>query len=194
MNQTRRLAAAALLFAAGCATVPARNASDRLWAGLEAGSHGVGWRNAGEPAIWYPALRGGTAMRLRDYAGRLDELEASLRARHVSDQQIAELLDRRMFARRGAERMAGPFPAAVIVMRSGESAVDYAPLAEFLASHGFLVAAAGENGSLEGIDGSGSPLFLHTLDVTTWTLAADPSAAKERAKTLLAFLEHHPAR
>ncbi len=117
-----------------------------LWAGLQPGKYRVGYHvspraeDRGPRAdVWYPAGRGGEQLRFRDYAGTLDELEGFLHAQKISDATIVEYFDAPMYARRDAPAIAGKSPLILIFQGNGQSTMDQAVLAEFLASHGFIV-------------------------------------------------------
>lgn len=118
-------------------------------------------------------------MRFRDYAGSAAS---------------AGLPDRQMMARRDAPPLAKKSPVAVIVMNDGEASADYAPVAEFLASHGYTIAAASAKASLQAVEGSEVPLLLHHIDVSAGALHSEPASAKKRAGKLLVFLDRHFAR
>jgi hypothetical protein len=187
VSTRRRLAAALLVLASSCATVTTRPP----WADLPRGEHKVGFRTAGQISVWYPAASGGEALRFRDYAGSLDELETSLHAKHFSDQAMVDLFDTQMFARRDAVAIDKQFPVIMIVTRDGESAADHAVLAEFLASHGHVIAVAPPKANLGAIRPT---LFLHDVDVNTWTFLSKPADAKQKAENMLAFVIAHVTR
>ena len=190
----RSVAAALLLLASGCATVTRREPAPKLWSGLERGRNAVGFRTMQRIAVWYPAASGGESLRFRDYAGSIDELEKSLHAKHMPDDAIGELFDTRMLARRDATAIDDKRPVVTIVTGDGESAADYAVLGEFLASHGYVVAAAPAKANIDALPGGHSSLFLHNVDVTTWTFVSSPADAKRRSEKILAFVANHFAR
>ena len=189
LSNRRCLGAALLVLASGCATVATRQeAVPRLWAGLERDEHNVGFRTSGEISVWYPASSGGEALRFRDYAAALDELETSLHAKHFSDQAIVDLFETRMYARRDALAIEGKFAVVMIVTREGESAADHAVLAEFLASHGHVVAVAPPNANVDAIRPT---VFLHNVDAPTWTFLSSPTQARLAAEKVLQFIQSH---
>ena len=190
----RSVSAALLLLAGGCATITRQEKAPLLWAGLQRGSHQVGFRTVGPSNIWYPAATGGEPLRLRDYAGSLDDLEAALHKKHFSDQGIVDLFDMRMLARRDAQAVGEKTPVVTIIMKDGEFAADHAVLGEFLASHGSVVIAAPANAKIDAVPGGKSSLFLHNVDVTTWTFLSSPADAKQKAEKMLAFVANHFAR
>ncbi len=186
----RSVAATLLVLMSGCATVTTqREVAPKSWADLKGGENNVGFRTAGQVNVWYPASSGGEPLRFRDYADALDELEASLHAKNLSDQRIVDLFNTRMSARRDAVAAAGRSPVVMIVMKDGESAADYAVVAEFLASHGHVVAVAPPRVNVDAIRPT---LFLHDIDVNTWTFLSSPAEAKTRAEKLLNFIDAHP--
>lgn len=176
MTFPRRRALALLLIAAACATAPSRN---RLWAGLESGDYGVGYRSTTAVQTWYPATSGGEPLHFGDYGGA------------AADPRMTDLRDRSMLARRDAVAVAKSFPAAIIITKDGEGAADYAPVAEYLASHGYVISVAGPKAKLEA---QKSAIFLHNVGVTAWTLAFQPESARANARKLLAFLVSQSAR
>ena len=191
----RAAAAALLVLASSCATVTRQESVPPLWAGLERGSSHVGFRTVGASNVWYPASTGGEALRLRDYAGALDDVEAALHGKHFSDRGIDDLLDMRMLARRDAQAVdVKPQPVVTIILNDGESPAGHAVLGEFLASHGYVVIAAPANAKIDAVPGGKSSLFLHNVDVTTWTFLSSPAVAKQKAEQLLAFVAKHFAR
>jgi dienelactone hydrolase len=123
---------------------PAQN-TPALWADLEPGSHAVGFQQMGAGrtvSVWYPTSGGGAAMMLRDYYGE----DAAARYRKflsgagISSDGVDAMFGAAMAARRGAEPLAGPFPVILIGQGNAQEAADQAVLAEYLTSHGYLVA------------------------------------------------------
>lgn len=135
------------------------------WGSLTPGPHKAGFRvldgesapgAAGsqprpiEVAVWYPASGGGEAVAFGDYF----RLAADLRRRSgdtlsgaitgdpgaLTPEQAAAVLTSPMFARRDARAAAGPFPVVMWSARYGTVAAQ-AVLSEYLASHGYVVAA-----------------------------------------------------
>jgi hypothetical protein len=181
VSRRRCLAAALLILTSGCATVTTREP----WPDLPRGQYKVGFRTAGQVSIWYPASSGGEPLRFRDYARTFDELETSLHTRHFSDQAIVDLFDTRMSARRDAVAIEKKVPVVMIVTRDGESDVDHAVLAEFLASHGYVIAVTTAKVN---VDSLRPEIFLHEVDVNTWAFLSNPPDAKQKAEKMLAFL------
>lgn len=98
-------------------------------------------------SVWYPAQIGsGTAMTLRDYAliktneNTYDEPSESAKQAALAEVP-KDLLDTPMIARLNAVTPANAVrvPIVFIAPGRGESAVDHAMLAEFIASHGYIV-------------------------------------------------------
>lgn len=109
-----------------------------LGGGLEYGPHSVGYqRMDGSPAIsiWYPtaARVDAPGMTLRAYGG---ELPPGLPAGVVS-----RYLDSPAKAVRDARPSSRNFPLVLVAHGNAHDAADQAILAEYLASHGFVVAA-----------------------------------------------------
>ena len=100
-------------------------------------------------AVWYPA-RGGTRGRLtyRKYLGvgggdeEISGLAGLLASRGAPEEEIAAWLDRPMLAASDAPPLGGRHPLVLIAQGNGQTIQDQAPLAEFLASHGYVVGTA----------------------------------------------------
>jgi len=104
-------------------------------------------------SLWYPARAGaGPRLRYRDYllgepapigAPPIDEVAALvgfLTRQGAADSTINTWLDRPMLAYPAPAPSGGRFPLVLIAQGNGQSAPDQAPLAEWLASHGYVVA------------------------------------------------------
>ena len=108
--------------------------------------------------VWYPSERGGTPLRYGDYvllslneksadpltpeqrAAGLDEFMKSLELGGVSHEHIQTLTDTPMYARLGAPQIAtAKFPLVFIAQGNLQAATAQAVLAEYLASHGYVV-------------------------------------------------------
>jgi hypothetical protein len=176
VRRSRWAACALLLVAAACVTTLSRK---RLWADLEAGQYGVGYRSKSDVHTWYPAGQGGEPMRFGDFSPK------------AVDPRKAELVDRPMLARRDSPAVPKTFPTAIIITKDGEGAADYAPVAEYLASHGYVISVAGPKAKL---DAQNRAIFLHNIGVTAWSLASQPETARPNAGKLLAFLVSQSAR
>lgn len=116
-------------------------------------------------------------MRMRDYVPRLEDADAILHVRNVSDEAIVELFDTIMLARRDAPAVDGSFPTLIIVSQ-GEMAAEHAFLAEHLASHGYIVRFA------RTADGG----QVLTERVSTWDFATDKAGAAARVERVRAGL------
>jgi len=91
----------------------------------------------GATSVWYPAEGGGETMRFRDYAEPLEQYEAVLHARRLTDEQIVEMFDRRVSARHEARPIVRDFQ--VVVLAPAKFLADQAERAEVLASGGCVV-------------------------------------------------------
>ncbi len=100
------------------------------WGRLHHGSLAVGFEVRADVSYWYPAASG-PAMILADYADPA-QFEAG-------GPDVGELLEARMYASRGAPALSGPYPL-IIVPGGYPNPSLFAETAEFLASHGFVVA------------------------------------------------------
>lgn len=124
-----------------------------LFVDLQPGRHAVGLRvseqtdtvrsRAMQVTVWYPARRGGTAMRFRDVLA-LDSTNAGyesfLQSTGIPKPAVKKWLDAKVLAKRGAPPAGGRFPLVLIAQGNRHTAADQAILAEYLASHGFVVA------------------------------------------------------
>jgi dienelactone hydrolase len=88
--------------------------------------------------VWYPAMGGGTPMRLIDYAGGR-EYAAPLVEGGIPLSAMDSLLRQPAFARSSARARSRHFPAVLIAQGNSQTAIDQAVLSEFLASNGYVV-------------------------------------------------------
>lgn len=113
-----------------------------LWAGLLPGRFPAGYRLVDGVDLWYPAKTGGHSMKFRDYLGaNASEFEAFLRERGISPAGVAAFVDAHMYATSDATAAGGKYPLVLIAHGNGGDAAHQAILAEFLASHGYVVAS-----------------------------------------------------
>ena len=144
------------------ATTPAVPA---LWAGLTPGQYRVGFLSSTLPSaphalqvsVWYPAATGGKQMHYRDYLTlnltegggtptpedkkkALDDAKSFLTTNGVSAASADSLINTPMYAFANAHTATGKFPLVFVMQGNGQSASAQAVLAEFLASHGYVVA------------------------------------------------------
>jgi hypothetical protein len=106
-----------------------------LWGHLKPGGYDVGYRRAVLPAgplhLWFRARhRGGEPLRVGGYVESAD-----------AGAYPARLRDAPTAATRNAAAAAGPFPLVLYVGEPGVVGPDNTVLAEYLASHGYVVAA-----------------------------------------------------
>ena len=132
-------------------------------AGLTAGPWAVGFSRiaradssrplaSGEPrpldiGVWYPARTPGSSrLTLRAYFPPPDTessaLAAFLTAHGAPDTAVAAWLDAPMLATADPVPRGGRFPLVLLAQGNGQTDPDQAPLAEYLASHGYIVAAS----------------------------------------------------
>jgi hypothetical protein len=131
--------------------------------GLEPGPHRVGFRTEGTVSAWYPASSRGERLRFRDYVGEsLDEADRFLHGK-MSDQAMVELFDTPMMATLNARPDGKRYPLIVI----NGSTFDHAIVAEFIASHGFVVATDAAVTKWSGVD-SQKVRHMGNLGVKTW--------------------------
>ena len=103
-----------------------------LWGDLTPGPYAVGYRDG----RWYPAQAEGDRVHFRDYIPMLDEWDRHLHHLRFTDAEIVELFDTLMYARHAAPPAEGEFPTVVL---ASPSVPDHAVLAEYIASHGYVV-------------------------------------------------------
>jgi dienelactone hydrolase len=148
-----------------------------LWAGLTPGRFSAGYRQADGVDLWYPSLPNGRAMHFRDYLGATaPDLEQFLHERGISPEGIASFVDAHVYATREATRASGKFPLVLIAQGNGQDAADQAMLAEFLASHGYVVASVP------------SPMKKHSMtdESQIGAFAEEQASALEHARDIAA--------
>ena len=107
---------------------------------------------SGEPrpldiGVWYPARTPGPSrLTLRAYFPPPDTessaLAEFLTAHGAPDTAVAAWLDAPMLATADPDPSGGRFPLVLLAQGNGQGAPDQAPLAEYLASHGYVVATS----------------------------------------------------
>lgn len=157
------------LLLGGCGAEPVERSP--LWGSLEPGDFGVGFRATThlddsrtsengrargiEAHVWYPAVDGRAgALRFRDYVHHATRIEADDRdalrgwlavavtgsATGVAHDTLDLILDALMYARADAAAARGAHPLVLWTVRH-ETTVAQSVLSEYLASHGYVVAA-----------------------------------------------------
>jgi dienelactone hydrolase len=136
-----------------------------LWAGLTPGTFPVGFVSSTlqtdphplQVSVWYPAGPGGKQMHYRDYLllnltegatlpakedreKALADAKSFLTTNGVSPASADSLINAPMFAHASAPIAPGRFPLVMVMQGNAQSASAQAVLAEFLASHGYVVA------------------------------------------------------
>jgi dienelactone hydrolase len=113
--------------------------------------------------VWYPATpdphsarvalgdltRGPAPAEFADFGRRLEQRAHDELISMVQPTQVADLLGLSMFAVRDAPAARGRFPLMLIVPGLNDGAIGQAMLAEFLASHGYVVAVVEWTGATE---------------------------------------------
>ncbi len=134
-----------LVLAASIGLAPSAAAGiPSLGTGLHFGSDRVGFRRLGaaesEVDVWYPAVRGGRAMRFADSIGDTAGTAGFLRHAGVPAAEVASLLDAPLAAHADAPARPGvAHPLVLVAQGNGQVAADQAVLCEFLASWGYVV-------------------------------------------------------
>jgi dienelactone hydrolase len=99
--------------------------------------------------VWYPARAAGAPhLTYREYfslpaatgGSELDEFVAFLHSHGAPADAVQEWLGAPMLAARDAPPAGGRFPLVLVAQGNGQTLRDQAPLAEYLASHGYVVA------------------------------------------------------
>lgn len=134
-----------LLLLAILSTASPLAAAPDFFAPLTLGPHPVGfaeWRHRElTVSVWYPAARGGSRMTFGDYLGpRRGAFEEFLAGARLSAESVEAYLHAGMSAVRDASPRGGRFPVVLIAQGNQHDAADQAVLAEYLASHGWIVA------------------------------------------------------
>jgi len=124
---------------------PASGAAPPLWGALTPGPERVGFtrleRETLEVAVWYPAGSGGAPLTFGDYAGAgKEELSKFLVGTGISTETVERFLGSRVLATADPKLPKKRFPLVLVAQGNGESVPDQAILAEYLASHGYVVA------------------------------------------------------
>ncbi len=157
---------AALSCATAPQSLSTKRAAPQIWAGLAPGAYDVGFKSwlltdAPHPiqmSVWYPAEPGGAPLRYIDYVLlSLSEKSSAPLTQQQIDDGIAEfrkyltlggvpqahadaLANAPMYAHRDAAQLASKkFPLVYIAQGNQQAASAQAVLAEYLASHGYVV-------------------------------------------------------
>ena len=148
---TVSVAVAALMGIASCAprgVLPAISTDSRpqLWGTLQPGKvPAVGFaRVAGNPQVdvWYPSHAGKRRLSLSEYAGdRVKDYEAPFLAQGVSRERLTALMSSPLYAWMDADPGDGTFPLVLLAHGNAQNTVDLAIIAEYIASHGYVVAS-----------------------------------------------------
>jgi len=148
-----------------------------LWAGLLPGRFHAGYRHVDGVDLWYPSQTDGASMHFRDYLGTdAPDLEKFLHERGISRDGVVSFVDAHVYATRDAIAAKGRFPLVLIAQGNGQDAADQAVLAEFLASHGYVVASVP------------SPMKKHPMtgEPQIGAFAEEQESALERARGVAA--------
>ena len=116
-----------------------------LATGLPSGQYAVGFRQLEREDltvhVWYPARSSGRAMTFADYLEDRAGFETFLTGAGLGAETINTYLGAVMLATRNAPRAQRRFPLVLVGQGNEQSAADQAVLCEFLAAHGYVVAA-----------------------------------------------------
>ena len=117
-----------------------------LWADLRPGRFIVGYlhllHDSSPVDLWYPAASPGEAMRFSSYLGeRSGATKAFLERQGLSEEAVAALIEARVYATYEAAPSTERFGLILVAQGNGQDAADQAILAEYIASHGYVVAS-----------------------------------------------------
>jgi dienelactone hydrolase len=122
-----------------------QTAAPPLWNGLAPGQYGVGFRQIEGTTrvdVWYPSADTGRRMVYRDYVGAAtDGLAAFLRNTGIGTATVDSFISSPLRAIGNGHPLSVSFPLVLLAHGNQQDAADQAVLAEFLASHGFVVAS-----------------------------------------------------
>jgi hypothetical protein len=175
-------AVVALVLAAPLAAQP-----PPLWGGLKAGRHTVGYRRAslgaGTLHVWFPATDArGKRLRVGGYFDRESGEALPARLRDAPSAAFPE-----------AVAAGGPFPLILYAGEPGAAGPDNTVLAEYLASHGYVVAAvSGTETGLDAALGAVAGLSYVSRDAIAvvargqaWLPAVEFAAARPAVRAIL---------
>lgn len=136
-------------------SIPAKAETPPIWLDLQPGTYAVGFKELTDSrlpvAFWYPARRSGEPMTFASYVHDARAFREFLSGTGLSSASIDSLMQAPVFATRNAPPVHERFPIILIAHGNGEDTMDQAVLAEYLASHGFVVA------------GTPSPMLAHPM-------------------------------
>ena len=122
-----------------------QTAAPPLWNGLTPGQFGVGFRQIEGRTrvdVWYPSADTGRRMAYRDYLGAgATSLADFLRNTGVGTATVDSFFNSALVAIGDGRPITGSFPLVLIAHGNQQDASDQVVWAEFLASHGFVVAS-----------------------------------------------------
>jgi dienelactone hydrolase len=124
----------------------ARDSAPALWAGLQPGPHRVGYQRldarGGVVHVWYPSVAAGERLRFRAYLGdSVQGLTSFLSGAGVAIATIDGLLESPLHATGNARPVDRAFPLVLVAHGNAQDVTDQVVFCEYLASHGFVVAA-----------------------------------------------------
>lgn len=121
-------------------------AAPPIWSGLKVGSHGAGTatltRGKVVATMWYPSSGDGKPITVGYFAASISAFADEAGVDGLPADIISRYASRQLFARVNATRASGRFPLVVISQGNQQRPLHQAVLAEFLATHGFVVITA----------------------------------------------------
>src|SRR5215207_5983841 len=117
-----------------------------IWCGLKVGPHGAGTatvtRGNVVATMWYPSSGDGKPITVGHFAASVSSFADEAGVGGLPADIISRYASRQLFARADAPGAPGKFPLVVIAQGNQQRPLHQAVLAEFLSSHGFVVATA----------------------------------------------------
>ena len=142
----RRLGWPCVLVFLGLLAAQEADGTPALWGELRAGRHAVGYRVLGDSSltvhVWYPAKGGGEPLTYGAYLGAEQPRARDFLAQAgIGSATIEQLMESRLHGFASALHEGRVAPLILVAHGNGQNAIDQAVLCEFLASHGYVVAA-----------------------------------------------------
>jgi dienelactone hydrolase len=120
-------------------------ATPSIWCGLTPGPHHAGIGHSGREGLeityWYPARLGRT-VHLRDLTSSPRAFAEEAGVDGLPEEVLVRYGSHQLYAKRGGQAVSGRYPLVLMAQGNQQRPFHQAVLAEWLASHGFVVASA----------------------------------------------------